>query len=211
MYFCMRWAKEVSTSLSFCFPLLVIILKYFNCSSWYISSGVTACLKWAFNIFDKKYQRTLSSQQMPFHNPSFNIHFSSLSIHDMIKIDTYETEYETYIQQKHCLLHNQNSEFGGGIWNTCWRLIPWWNCIKICCFTTFRVGCFVYRIFCFLFVHYYILKSVFCWDISVSRTRVWSMWRNLSGNTVETQRRTVSKFHPNLSLFCGGIHQSLSL
>ena len=29
----------------------------------------------AFNIFDKKYQRTFSSQQMPFLYPSSNKHF----------------------------------------------------------------------------------------------------------------------------------------
>ena len=35
------------------------------------------------------------------------------------------------MQPKHCLLNiNRNSEFGREIWNTCRRVIPWWNLSK---------------------------------------------------------------------------------
>ena len=47
---------------------------------------VLNCLELAFNIFDKKYKPTFSSQQNPFHYPSFDRPFSSLSKHDKSRV-----------------------------------------------------------------------------------------------------------------------------
>ena len=82
-------------------------LKYFYRSSWLIKfRGSSLCwiaLSEVFNIFDKKYQRTFSSHQMPFHYSSFNKH-SSLSKHDKSRVfwhirveDIYETENQNIV------------------------------------------------------------------------------------------------------------------
>ena len=77
-----------------------------------------------------------------------------------------------------------NSEFCRGIWNTCRRLIPWWNLSNI-----FVLKHFVWDVLhkesfsSFLFT-IYVLKSVFCWVISV-----WVDRDRCERIKVETQRK----------------------
>ena len=71
------------------------------------------CLERAFNILDKKYQRTFSSQQMPFHYPSSIKHFSSWSKHDKNRVFSHirvEDIYETYLSIKKFGIWQRNLE-----------------------------------------------------------------------------------------------------
>ena len=123
---------------------------------------------------------------MLLHYPSFNKHFS-LSKRDKCKVDTKPSTKHT---TKHCLLHNRNSECGWRIWNTCWRLIPWWNVSKFVVLKHFGRNFLPKESSALFLFTIYMLKSVFCWDISVSKTWVWSMCRNLSGNAAENDGNT---------------------
>ena len=180
-------------------------LKCFKCSSWHIrfrGSSLPACAELsnlselAFNIFDKNinvpcvsYQRT---QQMLFHYLSFDKHFSSSSIQDKsrvfshikVKIETYNQKL--YIAYKLELWNSEiwNSKFCKGIRNTCRRLIPWWNLSKIFVLKHFAWDVLHKESFSTFLFTICVLKSVFCWDISVPIDR-----DQCEKIKVETQRK----------------------
>ena len=130
-------------------------LKYFYRCSWLIKfRGSSLCwivLSEVFNIFDKKYQRTFSSHQMPFHYSSFDKH-SSLSKHDKSRVfwhirvdDIYETENQNIVC---CIIgiRNMAGEFQAHVED--WDVLHKESSVP------------------FLFT-ICMLRSTFCWDISV--------------------------------------------
>ena len=179
MDICMQcqWRKEVCTSLSFCFPLLVIIQKNWNVLNApldTLSSGVAAC-QLVLNFLERasiqqiwqKYQRTFCSASKCFSITRLSINIFLLCP-SKIRAGYFHISELQIIKPKIVYnVQNWNSEFWRGIWNTCQRLIPWWSLSKF--FVLKRLGWDVLHKESsspFLFTMC-ILKSVFCWDISV--------------------------------------------
>ena len=104
------------------------------------------------------------------------------------------------MQPKHCLLNiNRNSEFGREIWNTCRRVISWWNLSKFV--VSKHLGWDILRKECSTPFYFtiYILKWVFCWDISVEVEWVWSMCNKFKWKvetTAENDGTTPLKISP---------------
>ena len=93
--------------------------------AWHYSS-YWILLVWT-HYFDTKYQRTFAFQQMLFHYPSFDKHFSFLSKHYKSRVFSHTVAVNRFhYQVRHiklkycllqCLLHNRNiSEFGRKFW-----------------------------------------------------------------------------------------------
>ena len=171
----------------------IIIHKNWNVLNAHLdtlSSGEAAC-QLVLNFLERasiqhiwqKYQRTFSSQQMLFHYLSFDKHFSPFSKQDKSRVFSHIRVY-------------WNSEFCLGIWNTCQRLIPWWNLSKFFVLKHLSIGGMLgIKNLLLFFIHYlHIKRSVLLKCFSRTRGQ-WSMWKNWSGNTEENDGNTLLKFH----------------
>ena len=98
------------------------------------------------------------------------------------------------MQPKHCLLHNWNLAGSSEHTSKAHFLL---ESIKIC-FKTFRVGCFAYRIFYSLFIHYPHVKSASGKNISVEYR--FDRYVEIDLKTAKNDENTLSNLHRDLAL-----------
>ena len=122
-----------------------------------------------------------ASQQMPFHHPSFDKHFSSLSKHDKssvflhVKVEVRECRNQIdtkYIKPKHCRLHNRNSKIWQGNLEHLFLDEICWNLSKFVILKHFEWDVLHKESSALFLFSIYMFKSVFCRDISAEHVKM---------------------------------------